>query len=985
MNSFGMHIAIIGMAIRFPMADTLDEYWNILLNGVDCVRPIPFKRKQLLEPYLNTLKNTIDNRNFSDAAYLDTIEMFDYTSFRMTKREAELMDPNHRLFLTVSKEALDDAFFDYKNRNVGVYVGYLGCDDYFKMLQVIDPQSISAALTGNCAPVLSGRVSQMFDFTGPNMLINTSCSSSLVAVHEACQALMHNQCEIAIAGGVEVHPVPLRNTFIGIESGDGKARPFDDMAQGTGSGEGVGVIVLKPLDKALENNDRIYAVIRGGAINHDGRSMTISSPNPAAQEKLLCTAWENAGINPCDIGCIEAHGTGTKIGDPIEIQGIRKAFRHYTNADGFCAVGAVKSNIGHLDGAAGIAGFIKAVLQLQYKTIVPTVHFKRLNRNIDPNHLPVYISSDSHPFPVYSGRRICGVSSFGISGTNCHMVVEEFQKKGHEGLIENYKTRQRYPITRNKTEECWLSSPSARRVNTDQSHTTSTVDRLCRILEGMFDNGTISPEQDFLLIGGDSLLALEYLNEINRCLQVSITVAEILNHTVILDLAALIDSKRKNSPSCGVALAKDRVKFPLTYMQKGIYIQHCLNCRDTLNNISSAFLIQGPLDTLRLNDAFQEVVNHNLSFRSSIQAENNDVFQVVEPDVSFQINMVESAGKMDLDSLSQYIQPFDLTTPPLLNVHLIEITKHIHILVADMHHIISDGISNACLMQEVAAYYQKKTPPDKKIDYSDYAEWHYRYIKNQNRYIHQTRYYQSLLKHPGIIEFPSDKTKRDQLETYRTIEFELPKKLSNKLSYAASRYSTTEFTILFSLFFLLIYDLTRNQDLTVGTVASGRLEKEHQCVLGMFVNLLAIRVRINNNRPFGDFIRDVYETMKSAIDIQCYPYELLIKDLKYDVKLNGLTLFNTVFVMQNYRQTSLDIDNLHLTRLNIDSHRSKYDLYVNCYKRNDDILSFTWLYSLNVFDTYQVNNLWERFCTFISEVAYAYDTTIGKFLEKTYP
>lgn len=976
-NCLERDIAVIGMSIRFPLADTLCAFWNILKNGTDCIRPIPAKRKQQLEPYLKTLAKENREQNFCEAAYLDEIGMFDYKSFHITKREAELMDPNQRLFLTVVKDALDDAYFDYNQNNVGIYVGYLGTDEYYKILQTIDPQSISSALIGNCAPILSGRISRIFDFTGPNMLINTSCSSSLVAVHEACQALIHNRCKIAIAGGVSVHPIPLRSTWIGIESEDGRARPFDDSAQGTGCGEGVGAVILKPLGKALENRDRIYAVIKGGAVNHDGRAMTISSPNPAAQEKVLCAAWENAGINPCDIGYIEAHGTGTTLGDPIEIQGIRNAFRHYTNADAFCAVGAVKSNIGHLDGAAGIAGLIKAILQLQYKSIVPTVHFKQLNRNIDPNHLPVYISSKLHPFPGRSGRRICGVSSFGISGTNCHIVIEAFEPKEHERITEK---RRQTSVMKNEAELCWLQPPSSWQ---DRNHDPEpeTASQLCRILECLFNIEKITPYQDFIQIGGDSLLALEFINEIYRHIHVSVTVSEILNHTIIQDLAAYIDAKRKDSPPSNIAL-KNKSRFPLTYMQKGIYTQHCLQGKSSLNNISSAFLIQGPLDISRLNHAFQEAVNHNQSLRCSFQIEKNNVFQAVKPSVPFQIHIVDSANKLDLNSLSQYIQPFDLTAPPLLKVYLIQITRNLHILITDIHHIISDGISNACLIQEVIACYKNEATQEKTVDYADYVDWHYQYINNQSRLIHETRYYKSLLDHPGVIEYSNQKTQSNRPNGHETIEFTLPAEIYDQLTEAASYLHITEFSLLLSVFFLLIYNLTRHEDLTIGTVASGRLAAEHQHVLGLFVNLLAIRMNIGANQPIGAFMQDVCKTIKSAMDMQCYPYELLIKDLQYDIQPNGQTLFNTVFVMQNYKQTSLDIEHLHISRIPLNPQQSKYDLYVNCYKEGQALL-FSWTYAIKIFDRNQMTRLWKSFCSFIIEGIRAYDIPISKFLKKS--
>jgi len=260
------------------------------------------------------------------------------------------------------------------------------------------------------------------------MLVDTACSSSLVAVHLACQAIRNGECDQAIVGSVKIHllPVVKADQDIGIMASDGRTRSFDDSSDGTGAGEGAIAILLKPLSRAIADRDSIYAVIKGSATNQDGASIGITAPNVLAQEDVLVRAWSTANIDPGTISFIEAHGTGTKLGDPIEISGLQRAFRQFTDKKGFCAVGSVKSNFGHLDHCAGLAGLLKAVLALKHKQIPPSIHFARANRQIPFINSPVYVNdrltewepSDSHP-------RRCGVSSFGLSGTNCHVVLEE--------------------------------------------------------------------------------------------------------------------------------------------------------------------------------------------------------------------------------------------------------------------------------------------------------------------------------------------------------------------------------------------------------------------------------------------------------------------------------------------------------------------------------------------------------------------------------
>lgn len=424
----GRDIAIVGMSCKFPMAENIEQFWSNIKNGIDCVRELPETRKKDVREYMNFKNAGSQGMAFGEAAYLQDIDQFDYEFFGISPREAYLMDPNQRLFLETAWETIADAGYNedkIKGSRVGVYVGFVGESEYKNIIAELQPTSLSVSVTGNCIPVIASRIAYLLDLKGPNMVVNTSCSSSLVAVHLACKAIIAGECDAAIAGGVQVYPIPLRKAAIGIEASDGRAKSFDDRSDGTGVGEGVGTVFLKPLSRALRDRDNIYAVIKGSAVNQDGSSIGISAPNPVAQEDVIVSAWKDAGINPETISYIETHGTGTKLGDPIEIDGIRRAFSRYTDKKQFCAVGSVKTNIGHLDSAAGIAGLIKAVLSIKNKKIPPSIHFERPNRNIDFTNSPVYFNDRLTQWEAQDGLRRCGVSSFGISGTNCHMILEE--------------------------------------------------------------------------------------------------------------------------------------------------------------------------------------------------------------------------------------------------------------------------------------------------------------------------------------------------------------------------------------------------------------------------------------------------------------------------------------------------------------------------------------------------------------------------------
>ena len=362
----------------------------------------------------------------SEAAFLPKIDMFDNQLFGMTPKEAELLDPSHRLFSQTAWEALCDAGYSktaLSGMNAGYYAGYYGNETYAAMIKELDPLGYNISMTGNMPSMLASRLAYTLNTSGPAITINTSCSSSLVAIYMACLALENHECDIAIAGGVQIHVIPYKDINIGIESPTFRTHAFDVSAAGTGTGEGCGVVVLKRLHDAIAEKDKIYAVVKSGAVNHDGTSAGITVPNLKAQKSLLQKAWDSSGFSSDQINYIEAHGTATKIGDMIEAKAMTEAFSTY-GRQGRCAIGTVKSNIGHLDAAAGVGGFIKAALICSYRKIPPSIHYTTPNQHIDFDHSPVYVCDC--PTDINSDLAVCGISSFGISGTNCHMVICSF-------------------------------------------------------------------------------------------------------------------------------------------------------------------------------------------------------------------------------------------------------------------------------------------------------------------------------------------------------------------------------------------------------------------------------------------------------------------------------------------------------------------------------------------------------------------------------
>jgi len=425
-------IAIIGIAVKLPMADNIEEFWSNLCNGVECVSDFPESRRYDIDNYLHFIGKSEEQLKYYKAAFLDVIDKFDYKFFKLSPKEASIMAPVQRLSLETSWQVLEDAGYG-GNKLVGSKTGvYFGFEEnlvynYGKMIFDVDHKSTQIAVAGNITATIPSRISYYLDFKGPTMVVDTACSSSLVAIHLACQGIKNGDCNMAIVGGAKIYlcPVDDPEEKIGIESPDFHTKSFDDRSLGTVGGEGVVTVLLKPLLEALKDKDNIYAVIKGSAINQDGNSASLTAPNALAQADVIQKAWQQAGVDPETISYIEAHGTGTPMGDPIEIDGITKAFRKYTDKVQFCGIGSVKTNNGHLYEGSGILGLVKAALALKYRKIPANIHFEIPNHNAHFETSPVYVVDKLLPWESHEFPRRCGVNAFGFSGTNCHVVLEE--------------------------------------------------------------------------------------------------------------------------------------------------------------------------------------------------------------------------------------------------------------------------------------------------------------------------------------------------------------------------------------------------------------------------------------------------------------------------------------------------------------------------------------------------------------------------------
>lgn len=478
--SMDKDVAIIGMSASFAGGRSIEQYWNSLVEKRDCIKEIPldhFDYKEFYDPDSHG-----DDKMYTKwGGFLEDVDKFDASFFHISRREAEVMDPQLRLLLQHIYHAAEDAGYagTLRGSNTGMYVGCCFHDYQQKMDRkqfAVTPHD----LTGNAMTMIANRPSYCLDLKGPSVNIDTACSSSLVALHMACQGLLHKECDMAFVGGVNLLLDSWHYRYfcsIGALSKSGRCHTFSDEADGYIPGEGVAVLVLKPLEKAVKDNDNIYGVIKGSAINHGGMTTSVTAPDLRQEAKVIKAAWKNAGVSGENISYIEAHGTGTKLGDPIEINALKRVFEETKDRNQTCYVGSAKASIGHTEGTAGLAGVIKVLLSMKHKVLPAMPLFDRMNPYINLEGSNLCIHKDLVKWQPVKGSRMAGISSFGAGGAYAHVVLEEYEQpkpepavkekrlmifsaKKEESLIRYLKVLLEYlkahQIEKQQEEETWL-------------------------------------------------------------------------------------------------------------------------------------------------------------------------------------------------------------------------------------------------------------------------------------------------------------------------------------------------------------------------------------------------------------------------------------------------------------------------------------------------------------------------------------------------
>jgi acyl transferase domain-containing protein len=423
-------IAIVGTGCRFPKANNPEAFWQLLRNGVDAISPMP-KERWDIDSFYDPDPEKPGKINTRWGGFLEEVDRFDADFFGMSEEEAQHSDPQQRLFLEVAWEALENAAIaptSLGGTQTGIFVGMCTVDYHrllYKDYACIGPHSG----TGTTFCVAANRLSYLLDLRGPSMAIDTACSSSLVTVHLACQSLRSGESDLCLAGGANLMLAPdstISSSQTGMLSAkNGRCKTFDASADGYVRGEGCGVVVLKRLSDALRDGDKVLATIRGSAVNHNGLSNSLSAPNGIAQQATIRQALRNAGVSASEVSYVDAHAVGTAIGDAIEFRALKTVFMEGREREHPCWIGSVKTNIGHLEAAAGISALIKVVLSLQHEEIAPHLHFEEINPYIALDDAPIAIPTEVTKWERSEKSRIAGVSAFGFGGTNAHIILEE--------------------------------------------------------------------------------------------------------------------------------------------------------------------------------------------------------------------------------------------------------------------------------------------------------------------------------------------------------------------------------------------------------------------------------------------------------------------------------------------------------------------------------------------------------------------------------
>lgn len=1222
------NIAVIGMYCELPGAAGVESLWENIVNGKESI--VQFSKEELRANGIS--EEMINHPNYVNAkGYLDGVEYFDSNFFGYSRKEASIMDPQIRLLHMCVWHALEDA--GYNSYDFGGKIGLFAGSgaNILWMSKFLNKQnnSVSAfeAMTLNDKDFLTTKVSYKMNLKGPSINIQTACSTSLVAIHEAVKSLQCGETDMAVAGGVSIS-YPRKEGYLWHEgmiySQDGHCRPFSQDSSGTVSGNGCGIVVLKKLSSALKDKDHIYAVVKGSAMNNDGfDKIGYTAPSILGQKEVIQKALKKAKVKPEEIQYVEAHGTGTILGDPIEVEALRQAWG--TSKKQYCAIGSLKANIGHLDAASGVAGFIKTVLVLNKKVIPPVINYKGANPKVDIENSPFYINEQCEN--RMEDMKYAAVSSFGIGGTNVHVILEEappekeekveckinllvFSAKSesalvnttfnvleyirkhkeiqldnaawtlqvgrgqfeyrkafvvkngiiesdkdyeqfveHKGnkiieslgntvlvlaqsdngykkiglnlyrgigkqhvdeilsclsyqerkacraiILENASASQKeqeimtfitnYVVTmllkemgieinivigkgldkikelasitsklsaREEltfkldsevdtvidldgynteafigfhtkvidTEELYtmigalwcrghkvdwfklndnralkrISLPgyvfeksqfdcdmtlSNDGVNVDEEKPNQVAkvyeseevmrEALRNIWKEVLGIDGVSSKDDFFELGGDSLTSVLIASIMHKKLGVQMPMEEIFRHSRFDEMSSWLYAHRKEQSFEHIPKIDKQPYYETSCAQKRMYTVNEILGDTLAYNLASVYKVEGKLDELKLKDAFDTLVKRHASFRTSFELKDGDIVQYVLDEVTSVVEIVRVERDVLEEEIRKAIRSFDLSVAPLIRVKLLRISEEEHILIVDMHHIISDQTSINRLLSELAMLYEGKTLEPIPITYVDFAAWQNQLLKN-GQIENQLAYWKDELSgEVAKLELYTDYMKSMNSSRHgKRLVFEIDKEKKDFINQWTKDKHLTTYMLMVAALNLLLWKYTDQEDLTIGTVVEGRRHLEVQPMVGMFVNTLPIRTQIDTTITVDKYLEYIKEKIMGAFENQDCQFEMILEALEGIVAGDNNPLFDIILNYVREESGELQLGDLKFTPWEADGVDVKYDLSLTVVEKQDG-LSIEIEYTDTLFKESTIRLMGERFVNLVSHL-----------------
>ena len=886
--------AIIGIDLNIGNNQNKEEFYNSLLAGEKFTSSLSPKRIKIANEFGNIYNFT--DLSFRKGNYLQNIDLFDYNFFNIPRSEAMLMDPNSRLMLTSAYKAILDAGYTKEtvdNRKWGTFISF-GQDylfNYGSLIASLDNKKIGISNIGNMSAMISGRISYLLNLKGPAITIDSSCSSSLSAVSLAVDSIKDKKCEAAIVGGVKLNfcPIDSEENDIGILDNSENSSAFDDKANGTYTGEGVATIIIKSKSKAMEDNDRIYATICGMAVNHDGKTSGLTVPNPNAQTNVIMDAWKNIEVEDSDELYIETHGTATKLGDPIEISGINHAFNFMR--DNSIGIGSVKNNIGHLFELSGLISIIKAAMSLYNEKIPKNIGFVYPNQNINFSNSKAYINDLNKD--IVGKETYIGVSSFGFSGTNAHMVL----KKGplNKKQFSTFKV-EKLDLAE---EACWISDYLN---HTTESSSDKTIkDQLNEVFTDIFGNQK-DLSGNIYELGGDSLTAAEIAGRLNKIFNLKLTVADILRNNSIDSLSNFLSNNNFSENTKEIVKSKVKNRYLATPQQIRMYKMSKSHLETGLN-VNICLHLKGVIDIEKLNVAFNKIIEQNEAFRTKFIEEAGQIFQVINPFMQENIE-VEHAPIEEWEKIKEnFIKVFDLKNGPLFRIKLLQSSSNNSILLFDAHHIIFDFQSMKVFLSQLITLYNKQEVPESTIDYTDYSEWYNQQIKI-NHQLKLQEWVNELKDAPINLEVLPATIKSNTVSSMGLV---IDSTLLEKLEKYSAKDNVSLFSVLLAAYFKTTSAIEKNDKQVVGIPVSGRDFGNVNNVIGLFRNSLPIYVDLSKVRNDSELVLKTQSRILSAMEKQ------EIQTYEIEEAMGENNLFNNYFIYQD----SISSDNFKMDGLEI--------------------------------------------------------------------